>query len=130
MRVANKNQKSINRIAELFVHQHSAIKAAICKIYRMDLVHVEPDFSSTITITRINTVDDLYTVTEKSEFKGVTTSTETWKAFLNWSTRHMLEIGGKQRTLVFDTVNGVLYKEMGDKFPFAVHTYHEFKRFS
>lgn len=128
MKVATKKYKSINRIAELFVHQHCAIKAAICKIYRIDLVLVEPDFSSTISITKINAIDDLYIVTEKSEFKGVITSTESWKAFLNWSTRHMLEIGGQQRTLVFDTVNGILYKELCDKFPYAVHTYHEYKR--
>eukprot|EP01132_Coremiostelium_polycephalum_P019883 gene19883-23643_t len=101
-------------LIQLLVQQQQIIRIAMEKTYSRRMFEVGFDLYKKITIKRVNEVDDLYLVTEFTDHQKAPTTLESWKAYYNWFSRQLIEIGGQKRVLYFETEDNKLHKETGN----------------
>nr|WP_199077430.1 hypothetical protein [Pedobacter sp. ASV19] len=107
----------------LFFNQQQATRLAFTKTYGRRLFDTGFDLFKRISIKSLSEQNDLYMISEFTDHRDAPTTMESWKAYYNWSGRQLIEIGGKKRTLYFDTENDTLYKETLDAIPYEVEIF-------
>ncbi len=121
MEAIDKEQNTV--LNDLFFNQHQATRTAFGKTYGRRLFDIGFDLFKRISIKSLNELDDLYLVSEFTDQRDAPTTVESWKAYYNWSTRQLIEIGGQKRVLYFETRNDTLYKESTETSPYEVETF-------
>ena len=106
-----------------FFNQHHITRAAFDQTYSRKMYEIGLGLYKKVTIERLNKVDDLYLITEFTDHNEAPTTLESWKAYYNWATRQLIEIGGQKRVLYFETEKKIMYKESGDNYPIVLEVF-------
>jgi hypothetical protein len=110
-------------LIQLFSKQQKATRIAFGKTYGSRMFDLGFDLFKRISIKTLSELDDLYLISEFTDHRDAPTTMETWKAFYNWATRQLTEIGGQKRVLYLDTGNDTLYKESHDNGSYQVEAF-------